>query len=381
MTYKILVAFPHNPIWVGSSKSIIEHPAFKRKILLFAEEFNKILVFRGSLKCKSISVRNITLPNRNNNNSRILDVQIPFNNIVLYSVQVVRLVLILLAYFLPNKNIKVSFLFLDHVHIFTIIIKIIIKLLHIPVISFYVNTPFTFKERITFTLFKPCDTISIVNHPMLALNLRLRRWVLIPNMPEKEFFHNCVNIKERDKKTLLVVSRLSYEKNVETSILIAKKLVKIVPNIKILIIGDGPLRGKLESLIHVLNLQKNVFLLGYRPLGEVLFLMRKSGFLLHTSINEYFPNVIIEAMACNLPVIVFRTPAYQWILGSSIDFPLKTRTIDDIVNVIAMLIIDDKLYYKKVLLQSYRMKQLIHIYYESISLLRNFLSMLLGDAS
>ncbi len=67
------------------------------------------------------------------------------------------------------------------------------------------------------------------------------------------------------------------------------------------IIGDGKLRDKLNRLISDLNLENRVFLLGKQK-NPYKFLS-KADIFLFSSNREGFPNVLVEALTCKLPVI------------------------------------------------------------------------------
>ncbi|HEY2568854.1 MAG TPA: glycosyltransferase family 4 protein [Candidatus Udaeobacter sp.] len=78
------------------------------------------------------------------------------------------------------------------------------------------------------------------------------------------------------------------------------------------IIGDGPLRGDLESRIKKLNLSNRVHLLGSLSQGAVLEKLRSADIFALASVvdsqgaSDVFPTVIIEAMAAARPVVSTR---------------------------------------------------------------------------
>ncbi|MEA2308538.1 MAG: hypothetical protein QOI65_824 [Thermoleophilaceae bacterium] len=79
------------------------------------------------------------------------------------------------------------------------------------------------------------------------------------------------------------------------------------PRFMLRIAGDGPVRDQLEGLRDELGLADRVEFLGLRSKPEVAELMRRSDFLVLPSLWENLPNVLIEAMACGLPVVATRT--------------------------------------------------------------------------
>ena len=75
------------------------------------------------------------------------------------------------------------------------------------------------------------------------------------------------------------------------------------------IVGFGPLQAAMEALIHELQLDHFVLLMGQQPLEEVVGLYQRAEiFALPCQVaqdgdRDGIPNVLMEAMACRLPVI------------------------------------------------------------------------------
>ncbi len=67
------------------------------------------------------------------------------------------------------------------------------------------------------------------------------------------------------------------------------------------IIGDGILRDKLQQQIKRLNLNDRVFLLGKKK-NPYKYLSKADSFVFSSN-REGFPNVLVEALACNLAII------------------------------------------------------------------------------
>ncbi|MHA1394981.1 MAG: glycosyltransferase, partial [Promethearchaeota archaeon] len=76
------------------------------------------------------------------------------------------------------------------------------------------------------------------------------------------------------------------------------------PEIKSLIIGDGPEKKRLEVLAQKLNLEKNLKFLGFlENHDDVYALMKSSKVFVLPSTREGFGMVVTEANACGIPVI------------------------------------------------------------------------------
>ena len=75
------------------------------------------------------------------------------------------------------------------------------------------------------------------------------------------------------------------------------------PDYKLKIVGDGPLRGKLTQLAEDRNLDSNVEFAGHVENGCLADIYSKSQLFVLPSQNEGLPRTVLEAMACEIPVI------------------------------------------------------------------------------
>ena len=69
------------------------------------------------------------------------------------------------------------------------------------------------------------------------------------------------------------------------------------------IIGDGPLSFYLKKLCTELNLESRVKFCGNLSYFETIGELKSADVFILNSKGENFPNVILEAMACRVPVI------------------------------------------------------------------------------
>lgn len=99
---------------------------------------------------------------------------------------------------------------------------------------------------------------------------------------------------------VLSVGRLAYYKGFEYLVRAAKEV-----DARFLIVGNGPLRAKLDSLIFKAGLQNNVFMFSSVSDDELAAYYHACDVFVLPSIapSEAFGIVILEAMACGKPVI------------------------------------------------------------------------------
>lgn len=123
--------------------------------------------------------------------------------------------------------------------------------------------------------------------------------------------------KEDKTLSLLFVGRLQPSKGLFELIELFRRLVKKHPNLRLTIVGEGDISGSLEKLIRKFQLQNKVLLTGPLPYGDVFKYYRSSTLFVFPSKNEVFPLVLLEAMACGLPVIASDIPGNRESTGEN----------------------------------------------------------------
>lgn len=106
---------------------------------------------------------------------------------------------------------------------------------------------------------------------------------------------------KQDDFILINVGRLTKAKGQWHLIRALTYVKKEIKNFKLLILGEGELENYLKDLVKNLGLNENVFFLGYKK--NPFKYMSKSDLFVFSSLYEGFGNVLIEAMACGVPVI------------------------------------------------------------------------------
>ena len=124
-----------------------------------------------------------------------------------------------------------------------------------------------------------------------------------------------------------------------------ERVIGKYPDIEYRIIGDGPMRRELESLIAALNLGERVKMLGWRDQDEVLECMKDSDILLAPSVTgkngdqEGIPVVLMEAMAMGLPVLsTFHSGIPELVQDGVTGFLVPERDVDALVERLANLL-------------------------------------------
>lgn len=114
--------------------------------------------------------------------------------------------------------------------------------------------------------------------------------------------------KETNCGQILWIGRFIPGKGAEYLIETFSILVREWPDLKLLMIGNGPFKKNIEQKIHELNLSKNIIMKGFVPNSELPSIYQNSDVFVLPSINEGVPRTILEAMACGIPVVCTELP-------------------------------------------------------------------------
>ncbi len=136
------------------------------------------------------------------------------------------------------------------------------------------------------------------------LNVTSRqKW--IPNGMDPQDFHprRGGKLKSTEGIKIICIANHYYVKGVDILLQAAAELKSSLIDFSIILIGDGPERLKLEQLSEKLFLKKQVIFKGIISHQQIPDYLRESDLLVIPSRNEGFGTVILEALACGIPVI------------------------------------------------------------------------------
>jgi len=138
-------------------------------------------------------------------------------------------------------------------------------------------------------------------------------------------------------KYIIYAGRLEKQKRIDILIR-AISILDQKMHIKLVICGDGNQKNILEALIKQLNIKNMIFLTGAVAPEQVWFLMKHAKAFVLLSEYEGLPNVLLEAMVCQCPLIVSDIPAHRAFLRSHHALWIDPITPDIVADKINKLI-------------------------------------------
>jgi len=128
-------------------------------------------------------------------------------------------------------------------------------------------------------------------------------WPLIDQIPFVNVNVIVGNMSGTGRKLLLAVGRLSCEKQFGLLVGCFQSLAGRHADWDLAILGEGPLRSQLEAQVSEASLGNRVFFPGRA--GNIREWYECADLYVMSSRFEGFPNTLVEAMACGLPVVSF----------------------------------------------------------------------------
>jgi len=113
-----------------------------------------------------------------------------------------------------------------------------------------------------------------------------------------------------EDRVVCTIGRVAKEKSLDVLIAMMPKLLTLVPNAKLLIVGDGPVRGELETQARQLGVSQAVIFAGLKPRADIPKYYLVGDVFATASTSETQGLTYIEAMAARIPVVIKKDPAF-----------------------------------------------------------------------
>jgi len=203
-----------------------------------------------------------------------------------------------------------------------------------PVVITHVHTTFNAFRKRNLLIER---SLSYFTHKIVCVSLAVKDFVVeieriskkkacliyngveVPRQPEVEFHveRKSFGLSENDIVAITVAS-LTPHKGHQVLIDAGREVSKRHQKVRFLIVGEGPLTGRLEAYVNDLGLSSSIVFTGRRR--NISSLLRLSDFFVFSSTErEGLPLALIEAMAVGLPVIGTRVGGIPEVIQDNVN--------------------------------------------------------------
>lgn len=199
-----------------------------------------------------------------------------------------------------------------------------------------------------------CELVLYNQKKYIAVSGKVKEeWQKLIDDKDVEVVYNGIDTsyfspdeKENKIYDALFVGRLLESKGILNLLAAFKKLLQQHGNLKLAIVGTGPLEEAIRVYIRENKLESNIIVFGYVAEKILLSLYRKSKLAVLPSLNkEGVLTTALEASACGLPVITSKGSSLQEYIKPGRNGILVDPSIDsEIADAIEQLLADESLF-------------------------------------
>lgn len=168
-------------------------------------------------------------------------------------------------------------------------------------------------EKISLRACKNADIVFAVNERAKDFLVRsgfdLNKITVVGNGLDHDMIRSIESgAKEYDA---CFCGRISKSKGIYDLVEIWEKIVRNLPHLKLIVIGNGPEFSNLHKLVINRGLQKNIILAGFLSEVDKITFMKSSCLFIYPSYEDSWGIVVTEAMACGLPILCYDLPDFK----------------------------------------------------------------------
>lgn len=185
-----------------------------------------------------------------------------------------------------------------------------------------------------------CNANALKTHVIRRHRVDPKKVAVAPNGVDVNFFTPDSSCRD-PFPTVIFVGRMVKEKDPFTLIEAFSLLRKLVPDARLILIGQGYLNSKLRQKVAVSDLEEHIELIP--GANDIRPFLRRGWLFILPSVSEGFPQVIIEAMSCGLPVVATSVGGIPEIIENGVSGLLVApRSPESLAQSMAKLLLDDE---------------------------------------
>jgi glycosyltransferase involved in cell wall biosynthesis len=172
---------------------------------------------------------------------------------------------------------------------------------------------YNFLDRVALKHFDAVGAVSqTIAEKLLSLGVRRERITVIPNGIDVHAFDAPPAAQVRKEQVIGIVARLDLQKGFEYLLNAIAALRPSFPEVRLLIVGEGPDRARIEEMVSRKNLDGMVTIAGQQT--DMPGVYAAIDIFVLPSLNEGLPMTLLEAMAASKPVVATRVGAVPTVI-------------------------------------------------------------------
>lgn len=236
-----------------------------------------------------------------------------------------------------------------HAHDFKATVKCLVASIMIPVVSHIHQNPNWLKRVNPYSILFFLACFKIKQIVVVSPDIKKSTFLATIFNSKTTVIRNIVDIKRikemsettiEDEYDIAFIGRLNRIKNPLRFISIIEKVKEVIPNLKVVMLGEGPQEKECKEHIKKSDLVDVIDLKGFLP--NPYPQLSSSKILVMTSLSEGLPIVAIEALALAKPIIVPRLEGMEYIVNKTCGFICNSE--DEFVSKIIYSLKSEKSY-------------------------------------
>jgi 1,2-diacylglycerol 3-alpha-glucosyltransferase len=147
-----------------------------------------------------------------------------------------------------------------------------------------------------------------------------------------------------DKKLLLNVSRIAFEKNISDILKMFQRVQSHMPDTLLVIAGEGPAKDSCIQQVKDMQLEEQVIFVGYLDRNsELIDCYKAADLFVFSSTTETQGLVLLEAMAAGTPLVSVAAMGTKDVLKDNVGVRITDGTIEDFAEKVIEVISNDQL--------------------------------------
>lgn len=173
-----------------------------------------------------------------------------------------------------------------------------------------------------------CVSDDVYDHALRKERIDASKLVVIPNgVPSRWLTDSLPDvawqrfISSPSDHKLLFVGRLEPQKGIMPLVDHVPQILEGLPDWSLAMLGSGSLHAHFQARLHALDLDKQVYLIGWQP--DAPHWMNAADALVLPAVYEGMPNVLLEAMAVGKPFVAFAVDGVRQLVKPSQGYPAE----------------------------------------------------------